>query len=86
MAGAWGCPPDIIFSPFLARKGDRGMVERVFHHPASVKGRVEPANTCVYPAAIGNPRTLRYIMTPVHGKCGPGYTLPDSWHTDKIIS
>ena len=40
LAGVWGCPPDIIFPPFLARKGDRGMVEKVFHHPvrASVIG------------------------------------------------
>jgi hypothetical protein len=34
--GVWGCPPDTISSPFLARKGVRGMVERVFQHPASV--------------------------------------------------
>ena len=30
LAGVWGCPPDIIFPPFLARKGVRGMVERGF--------------------------------------------------------
>jgi hypothetical protein len=32
--GCLGMSPDIIFPPFLARKGVRGMVERVFHHPA----------------------------------------------------
>jgi hypothetical protein len=31
--GVWGCPPDTISSPFLARKGVRGTVERVFQHP-----------------------------------------------------
>jgi len=34
LAGAWGCPPDTNPTPFLARKGVRGMVERVFQQPA----------------------------------------------------
>ena len=37
---AWslrGVPSDIVSSPFLARKGDRGMVERVFQQPAKKK-------------------------------------------------
>jgi len=29
LAGVWGCPPDIIYSPFLIRKGDRGMVKKI---------------------------------------------------------
>ena len=37
LVGVWGYPPDMNSSPFLARKGARGMVERVFQHP--VKGR-----------------------------------------------
>ena len=36
LVGLWGYPPDISFTPFLARKGVRGMVEGVFDHPASV--------------------------------------------------
>ena len=41
MAGVWGCPPDIIFSPFLDRKGARGMVERVFHRLARMTKTVK---------------------------------------------
>ena len=41
MAGVWGCPPDIIFPPFLDRKGVRGMVERVFHRLARMTGTVK---------------------------------------------
>ena len=35
MAGVWGCPPGRISTPFLARKGVREMVERVFQQPRS---------------------------------------------------
>ena len=34
LTGVWGCPPDTIFTPFLVRKGVRGMFRRVFQHPA----------------------------------------------------
>ena len=30
--GVWGCPPNLIYPPFLARKGERGMVETVIKH------------------------------------------------------
>ncbi|MFH1142077.1 MAG: hypothetical protein V1724_10600, partial [Chloroflexota bacterium] len=30
-----GVSPRFVFTPFLARKGVRGMVEGVFHHPGS---------------------------------------------------
>jgi|GEM_PF-7094885 len=36
--GVWGCPPDMISTPFLARKGDRGMVERVVQQPGRGHG------------------------------------------------
>ena len=32
MPGVWGTPPNPIASPFLARKGERGMVESVIKH------------------------------------------------------
>jgi len=32
LAGVWGCPPNIISTPFLARKGVRGMVEGFFNN------------------------------------------------------
>ena len=35
LAGVWGCPPDIIIAPFLARKGVRGMVDRVCQRPGA---------------------------------------------------
>ncbi len=52
LAGAWGCPPDIIFSPFLARKGVRGMVERVFHHPDRVAYRTADSGIGFCPGCI----------------------------------
>jgi len=36
LARVWGCPPEIISPPFLARKGVRGMVERVLKQPATM--------------------------------------------------
>ena len=55
MPGVWGCPPDLNFSPFLARKGARGMVERGFQHPArleefrGMQGRQEPGSALAGP-------------------------------------
>ena len=37
LPGVWGCPPDIKLSPFLARKGERGMVGKVFQQPAGLE-------------------------------------------------
>ncbi|MDO8691882.1 MAG: hypothetical protein Q7R39_18075, partial [Dehalococcoidia bacterium] len=34
--GVWGCPPDSITTPFLARKRAGGWSKRGCHHPARI--------------------------------------------------
>ena len=41
MPGVRGCPSDTGYSPFLARKRVRGMVERVFSTPVRSRGWTE---------------------------------------------
>ena len=55
MAGVWGCPPGITFTPFLVRKGAprrvfEAMVERALQQPARV---VCQSSVVVLPRVVG---------------------------------